>query len=256
MFKICKKCGKKKPRTAQFFNKAVGCGDGLRGTCKECQREYHAEYRKTNAQAVSERKKKCYQSKKQEYLDKIRRYYQENINTITLYQQSYREDNKPRLNDYNRKYYLNNHDALKAKSRKYHHDNSDDIKVKHSRWAELNSDKVYLLRHRRRARFKDLPHTLNKEQWAKSKEYFENKCAYCGKPVELLVQDHFIALTKGGEYTHNNIIPACQNCNSSKYNNDFFEWYPNYKHYSLKRKKKILKYLSYTENIQQLMLMV
>ena len=97
-----------------------------------------------------------------------------------------------------------------------------------------------------------LPNTLTLKQWKQVKEYFENRCAYCGKKLPL-AQEHFIALSKKGEYTINNIIPSCRVCNSSKIDKDFFEWYPKQKFYSKERERKILKYLGYKNNkIQQL----
>jgi hypothetical protein len=70
------------------------------------------------------------------------------------------------------------------------------------------------------------------------------KCKQCGKE-EKLTQDHFKALSNNGEYTKNNIIPACINCNSSKNDADFFAWYPKQSFYSKKQELKILKYLNY-----------
>ena len=62
-----------------------------------------------------------------------------------------------------------------------------------------------------------------------------------------------MALTSLGEYTINNIIPACRGCNGSKNDKVFSEWYPKYKHYSKKREVFILKYLKYNkQNNQQL----
>ena len=49
-------------------------------------------------------------------------------------------------------------------------------------------------------------------------------CAYCGEE-KILHKDHFVPLSKGGEFTHNNVVPSCACCNVSKSNNDFFEWY-------------------------------
>lgn len=56
------------------------------------------------------------------------------------------------------------------------------------------------------------------------KKYFNNRCAYCGKELPLQ-QDHFIALSKGGEYSKNNIVPSCQSCNGSKGAKEFETWY-------------------------------
>lgn len=88
-------------------------------------------------------------------------------------------------------------------------------------------------------------------QWEEIKKHFDYKCAYCGKDLPL-AQEHFLALSKEGEYTLNNIIPSCKSCNSSKATKDFFKWYPNYKNYSKKRERAILKFLGYTDENQQL----
>ena len=104
---------------------------------------------------------------------------------------------------------------------------------------------------RRMALKRKLSSTLTLAQWENMKMHFNNKCAYCGKELPL-AQEHFLALTKGGEYTVNNIIPSCKTCNSSKCNKDFFTWYPKYKYFSKKREKIILKFLNYKNEIQQL----
>ena len=75
-----------------------------------------------------------------------------------------------------------------------------------------------------------------------SDEYFNNSCAYCGAKCEL-EQEHFIPVTKGGEYTKNNIITACRSCNASKGNRDFDEWYKNKDFYNKDRENKIKQYL-------------
>ena len=104
---------------------------------------------------------------------------------------------------------------------------------------------------KRRARVKELPSTLTLGQWNTIKIAFDNRCCYCGK-VKPLAQEHFIAVANKGEYSHNNIVPACKSCNSSKRDKDFFEWYSKFKFYSKTREQKILKYLGYKNNIQQL----
>lgn len=66
--------------------------------------------------------------------------------------------------------------------------------------------------------------SLTVDEWEEAKEAFGNKCAYCSKERQL-TYDHFIPLSKGGSFTKENIIPACQSCNSSKCNKDFEDWY-------------------------------
>ena len=89
------------------------------------------------------------------------------------------------------------------------------------------------------------------KQWNYIKGKFNNKCAYCGEE-KLLEQEHFIPVNKGGEYTSNNIIPACKHCNSSKQDSNFFEWYPKQDFYSKEREEFILNHLGYKEDKQQL----
>ena len=69
---------------------------------------------------------------------------------------------------------------------------------------------------------------------------------------EQLHQEHFIPLSKGGGYTHNNIIPACRSCNSSKWNNNFFDWYPKQEFYSEEKENFILNFiLNYLKGVEK-----
>lgn len=83
------------------------------------------------------------------------------------------------------------------------------------------------------------------DEWEECLSYFNHECAYCGKAVKVLDQEHVTPISKGGSNTKTNIVPSCGSCNSSKGNKTIFEWYGDKKDFSLKRKKKILKYLGY-----------
>ena len=85
---------------------------------------------------------------------------------------------------------------------------------------------------------------LSDYDWNKCKEYFNNSCAYCGANNTTLHKEHVIPLSKGGNLVKENIIPSCQSCNSSKGTKLFHEWYKKYKHYSVEREEKIIKYLN------------
>lgn len=123
---------------------------------------------------------------------------------------------------------------------------------KQNRKWYINHPKYYSMSwQKRRARKLLLPDTLTLKQWKQVKECFNNKCAYCGTELPL-TKEHFVPLNKGGEYTINNIIPVCLSCNSSKKDKDFFSWYPVQSFYSKTRERKILKYLGYKNNKQQL----
>jgi len=49
-------------------------------------------------------------------------------------------------------------------------------------------------------------------------------CAYCGKVLESVHRDHFVAAKNGGKLTARNIVPACPHCNISKSSKDPLDW--------------------------------
>lgn len=50
-----------------------------------------------------------------------------------------------------------------------------------------------------------------------------NKCVYCGS-VNNLTLDHIIPIAKNGNHTENNLVIACQSCNSSKQDKPLEKW--------------------------------
>lgn len=54
------------------------------------------------------------------------------------------------------------------------------------------------------------------QQWKIVKEIYGSKCVYCGQKMLHLTQDHLTPLSKGGNNTLSNIVPACRSCNSKK----------------------------------------
>lgn len=130
--------------------------------------------------------------------------------------------------------------------------NIEKITEYHRQYARLNKEKVKINGHNYRSRKLSLPSTLTETQWDNIKQHFNNRCAYCGRKSPL-AQEHFLPISKGGEYTINNIIPSCKSCNSKKHNNLFNEWYtPILEFYDKGREKDILSYLKYKNGIQQL----
>lgn len=54
------------------------------------------------------------------------------------------------------------------------------------------------------------------EEWQETLEDFNHRCAYCHKPSKRLHQEHMKALSRGGDDSRDNIVPACASCNSRK----------------------------------------
>lgn len=101
------------------------------------------------------------------------------------------------------------------------------------KYRELNKDKViktrkksksrpeYKLMHRldessRQARLNGSRNDFTKKQWEYLMKLYKHRCAYCNAKVKTLTQDHITPISRGGEHTISNIIPACLSCNSRK----------------------------------------
>ena len=195
----------------------------------------------------------------------MKSYYEVNREAITEQAKIYREANKVAIAERTKSYYEANRDAIIERGKLNYETNKESISEQKKLYRKINKEaismhkKLYLQANRgkhniseqrREAIKRQLPSTLTLAQWELIKISFDGRCCYCGKE-EPLTQEHFIPLSKGGEYTHNNILPACQSCNSSKNTRDFLIWYPKQFFYSKKREQKILKYLNYKNEVQQ-----
>lgn len=229
------------PATEEFFYKSKLGKYGLRSDCKKCNTSYSKQYGKQHYQENKE-KIKQYQRKNEEKIKSQRQSI-----SRKKYEKYWYQKNKDRR----KVLYKNNAEKISQKRLQYRKENSETIKQRNKQYWHNNLEKARVHRQKRESLKKGLLASYTTQQWDRCKKSFNNKCAYCGKE-ELLQQDHFIPLSKDGEYTVNNIIPACKSCNTSKGNKDFFEWYPKQLFYSKQRRTKILKYLNYSDQIQQL----
>jgi len=66
-------------------------------------------------------------------------------------------------------------------------------------------------------------HDLTDEQWSALQAAWGG-CAYCGATDTPLQRDCVLALSRGGRYTLENIVPACRSCNTSKCNDEITVW--------------------------------
>lgn len=227
---------------------------------------YRAKYAKENVEKLKAMRPInaiLYKKQKSEYAKRSRkenpkifkerweRYYSEHTDKVKEHQRRYSAEHKEKIKERVKKYRQDNPDARVETCRKYYKNNKIEINNYGKNYRKNNKEKCNVMYQRYRTKKRKLPHTLTLKQWVTIKNTFNNCCAYCGKELPL-AQEHFLALSKGGEYTSNNIIPSCKSCNSSKNNKDFFTWYPKFRHYSKKREIIILRYLNYKDGIQQL----
>jgi len=223
-------------------------------------------YRELNSEIIRERKRK---------------YREENREAISVKSKLYRDDNKEIISERNKEKYLSNRESVIEKVKEYRNNNKEIVSTrKHRHYVKnkesiLTKQKAYyslnkcwiskrgktyrkthqverrIIEQKRQSIKRKLPSTLTSEQWDKAKRHFGNRCSYCNNEAKL-AQDHFVPLSKGGEYTKDNIIPACKSCNSSKNDSLFATWFPRQLFYSKDKEEKILKYLGYKNFKQQL----
>src|SRR5699024_976817 len=129
------------------------------------------------------------------------------------------------------------------KDKEYHRQNRDKIKKYRKEYYRLNRDKELklvkcyqrenahkrrLLRHRRRARKRNLPDSLTQGQKQAMLGRFNHACALTGDKdsdggIHL---DHVIPIASGhGGTTLGNMIPLRADLNISKYDRNIFEWF-------------------------------
>lgn len=225
-YKICTKCNLKLEATTDNFVKAKNGLYGLSARCKLCEKKW----RDSRKNLKKEYDKNYVQENLVHIKERSKKYYHENIEEI-------KEKNKA----YSAK--IEN----KIHRQKYRATRKERDKELYELWRDNNRDRIRQIKKRRYQSQRSLTSNFTIEEWNICLQYFSNECSYCGNFAKELTQDHFIPVTKNGDYTAENIVPACRSCNSSKCNTDFEEWYGWQSFYSKEREDKILSYLGYVD---------
>jgi hypothetical protein len=159
----------------------------------------------------------------------------------------YRDRSKEKRYAYNKWYRENRTDKLRATQKRYreshkeemakywkeHVDNffiyrnnrKDKAKIETAKWHKDHPEKCRYYTKLHNARVKGAKITdFTMEQWDELIIEYNYRCTYCGKYYLHLEQDHIQPLTKGGDHTKSNIVPACKPCNSSKKDKSLTQW--------------------------------
>jgi hypothetical protein len=206
--RTCTQCGEEKPATTEFFRVNNRRPAGLSCACKECLKQlYSGKYLDSDREYMRKRREDPdFRSKenerKREYRDKKRG----SPAYTPMTPEQYKENKRRR-------------ERINSKTPKY--------KMKHR-----------IRESRRRARVKQLPVNYSVQDWNNALDYFEGRCAVCGRPQGLwhtIAQDHWIPLNYAGDDNPGtvawNIVPLCHSltdgdsgCNNSKVDKHPAEW--------------------------------
>ena len=176
--RVCKKCSVEKPLTD--FPRRSDNKKLYNRTCKECQSRRYAAWHLTNLEHA-----KAYSAA----------YYRANAEHLKTKQRAYRVRANPEdLKAYHATYRLDNPEIIKAANRRHN---------ARKRGAVIND--------------------FTNAQWIELQAVYHHQCAYCPpgckacrNKTHKLTQDHITPLSKGGDHTASNIVPACAQCNRIK----------------------------------------
>lgn len=148
--------------------------------------EENKTYRKKNAAKLKKRSLAYYQNHREQILARVKRYTEENYKKVLAYH------------------------------REHYKENAGRIKANVAAYRQANPEKKSALESRRRARKKGNGGSHTAEEWQAKLILHLNACYYCkGKDCKL-TKDHMIPLKLGGTDDIENLVPACQSCNSKK----------------------------------------
>ena len=167
---------------------------------KEYDKKYRKQYRLNNREKLKEQAGQ-YRRDNPEYQRQWRR---NNPEKIKKYNEQWRKDNP----EYDEQY-SENHKVTKA------------IYDRQYRQTEMGKAVAQRFNTKRRATIKNIINTLTAKEWEDILEEYNYICAYCGVEFNcenLPTKDHVIPISKGGHNIKENIVPACQSCNSKKHN--------------------------------------
>ena len=143
-----------------------------------------------------------------------------------LYSRNYRIAHPEKIKATKKRYTVKNREKIlayqRAYARRWRVENPEKQKVRHRRdylqAKRHNPEKVreYFRRWKARKRGTAIS-DFTVAQWQAMQEAYGHRCVYCGKRRKgKLTKDHITPVSKGGNDTMSNIVPACKQCNSRK----------------------------------------
>ncbi len=111
-----------------------------------------------------------------------------------------------------------------ARARKWREENPDTLKATLARYRANHPEEMRVRAQAARARKSSASGTYTFDEWTACLALWDNCCAYCGRKMKGLTQDHVVPLSKGGWHCGLNVVPACKPCNSQKGVSMLREW--------------------------------
>lgn len=183
---------------------------------------YGKQYREKNRARINAQKQVHYAENRELILAKDKAYYEANKEDILARKKARIEADPTKVAANQARWAAKNTAKLKAYRRKWYAANKQKVQQYGAAWQKANPDKIQAQGQRRRAAKRGATRRdFTAAQWKAMQEAFDHRCAYCNKRCKgRLTQDHITPISKGGQHTAFNIVPACLSCNSRKHDLD------------------------------------
>lgn len=142
-------------------------------------------------------------------------------------------NHKEEFNAINRAYYWRTRDKQLERSKRYHASHLEHRHMIMNRWAQNNKERRASNEAKRRTAKVKSGGSYSVKEWYLLKKFYKNRCVCCGRTEDqlvhqrlMLVPDHVIPVSKGGNSSIYNLQPLCHSlkkgstggCNNSKSN--------------------------------------
>ena len=179
---------------------------------KEKQKAYIRKYHRDNYEEISKKRKNYFKE-----------YWIKNKEKGLVYKREYYKNNLEKEKEYQRRYYNKNREKILAYSKKYREEHKEYYEEKIRIWSKTEKGKLRSQRGctKRRVREREIINTLTSQEWLDILEQYNYRCAYCGKEFDLFdkpEKEHVMPISKNGDNTKENVVPACRSCNAKKWN--------------------------------------
>jgi len=198
--KRCSKCGETKPLTE--FSRERKKSSGYKSACKTCMAvaiadwrvrskghvaTYDRAWKARNPKLLRASYKRWYARHSEKSKKRAAAWRAANLDRARARESTYRARNPEKAKSQDRAYYLANPEKYKEAQRR---------REARKKGAEISD--------------------LTEADWRTILVEYNNCCSYCGVAGTALEQEHKIPLSRGGNHTKSNVVPACLPCNRSK----------------------------------------
>jgi len=201
--KVCSKC--KEVKDESLFGKDKRVKSGLHSQCKTC---------------LSERRRKYYQTHKDDAIVKARKYAIEHPEQTKAANLKWRRAHPEQHHSTYLKWKQNHPERAKASTQKWRDNNLEHVKAVYRNWViehpEQRKNSMRKSHHERRVKLASTPFP---------KEFkLASECWICGSTEKLTI-DHIVPVSRGGDNSIENLTTLCKSCNSSKGSRLYSEWF-------------------------------